>query len=221
MKGNTVSSARLLKIFDSDWYSQKVDTDIHYKDEEDEMRLVVLGKEMLGLYVREARPSAKGAEVPFTVPLVHPATGEALGVNLEGFFDLVETDDTIVEFKTSAQAMNPSDIHAHLQLTAYGYAFELLQGRPPRGFKVVNFIKNKRPRIEVTETSRGKVHYEAFFFIAEQVLRGILKGVFPPRQGFWCKECEYRSICPLWKSDGATASGISVGKEAAYDHARR
>jgi len=50
MNGNRVTLKKLYKIFDSDWYSQKVDTEIRYKDGEEEMKLVVLAKEMLGLY---------------------------------------------------------------------------------------------------------------------------------------------------------------------------
>ena len=108
------------------------------------MKLTIIGKEMLALYFREPYKKLKGSEVPFTIPLVNPSTGEDLGVNLEGFFDLVEADDTIVEFKTSAQVLSAMDISSHLQLTAYGYAFQILHGKPPRGFKLINFIKNKK-----------------------------------------------------------------------------
>jgi len=212
MKGNGVSTDRLFRIFEADWYSQTVDTDIRYKDGEEEMKLVVMGKEMLGLYFRQPAGKIKGAEVPFIVPLANPVTGEDLGVNLEGFFDLVEVGDTIVEFKTSAQALSPNDIRAQLQLTAYGYAFELLYGRSPRAFKVVNFVKNKKPRIELLDTSRGKSHYETFLLIAEQVLRGIRSEIFFPRPGFWCKDCEYANICPIWTADAAPVTAAQKEK---------
>ena len=210
IQGNQVSLGRLYKIFNADWFSQTVEMDTHYKDGEEEMKLVVLGKEMLGLYFNEPQKKLKGSEVPFTVPLVNVATGEQLDINLEGFFDLVEADDTIVEFKTSAQAWTENDLRSNLQLTAYGYAFELLCGRPPRGFKVVNFVKSKKPRIEILETTRGKAHYEAFLYVAEQVLKGIATAVFPPRPGFWCKECEYKALCPIWNG-GRTPKLVKAG----------
>jgi len=199
MHGNGVSLDALYRIFDADWYSQRTDVQIRYKDGEQEMELAVLGKSFLALYAQEPQKKVQGCEVPFTVPLVDPATGEALGMDLEGFLDLVETDGTIVEFKTSAQALNPSDIDSRLQLTAYSYAYELLHRRPPKGIKVVNFVKAKKPRIEIVETKRTKADYAGFFFVAREVLKGIRSEVFFPRLGFWCKECEYAAICPLWQ----------------------
>lgn len=220
MRGNGTTLDQLMKIFDADWFSQKVETNIRYKDGEEEMKLTVQGKEMLALYYRRPHKKFKGTEVPFTVPLVNLSTGEELGMNFEGFFDLVEADDTIVEFKTSAQALSPNDIHAHLQLTAYGYAFEFLHGKPPQGFKLINFIKGKKTRLVVTETTRKRAHYEGFFFLAQQVLNGIRNGAFVPRTGYWCKECEYAGICPMWRGNGADGAISAVEAEGGAGHDR-
>ena len=162
------------------------------------MKLSIMGKEMLALYFKQPHNGIKGSEVPFTIPLVNPVTGEDLEINLEGYFDLVEGDETIVEFKTSAQVIAPSEIETHLQLTAYGYAYHVLHGKPAKGFKLVNFIKNKKPRLEVSSTTRDQSHYHAFFLIAGQVLKSIRSNIFYPRSGYWCRDCEYRQLCPLW-----------------------
>ncbi|MBI1805081.1 MAG: PD-(D/E)XK nuclease family protein [Ignavibacteriae bacterium] len=204
LTGAKVSQEQLAKIFETDWYSQKADEDIHFKDSDDDMKLVVMGRELLSLYQRQPqRPQVKGSEIPFVIPLVSPTDGRELGINLEGYFDVIERDDTIVEFKTSAQVMTSFDIQSMMQLTAYGYAFKRLYGRPPKGFKVINFIKNKKPRIEVTETRRNDEDYEVFFHLVEQILKAITEGIFYPRAGFWCKECEYAHLCPLWQRKSA------------------
>lgn len=202
MNGRTATLERLFRIFDADWYSQKVETEIRYKESEDEMKLTVMAKEMIALYFHEPEKKIKGFEVPFTIPLKHPTNGKELGVNLEGFFDLVEEDETIVEFKTTAQAMSQADIDSHLQLSAYGYAYERLHGKPPKGFRIVNFVKNKKPRIESTETIRERRHYEAFYEIAAGVFMSIENGIFFPKPSFYCKDCEYANLCPLWNSNG-------------------
>src|SRR5579862_6768058 len=199
--GTPDSLERLYKIFDADFYSQKVEKNITFKDGEDEMKLIAMGKEMLGFYYQEPPNEIKGSEMRFNFPLVNHRTGESLGINLEGYFDLIEADDTIVEFKTSAQTLSQSDIKSHLQLTAYGYAFDLLYGRLPRAFKLVNFVKTKKPKMEITETYRGKENFEAFFFLVEQVLNGIERKVFLPRPGYWCRDCEYAAQCPIGKAD--------------------
>lgn len=198
IKGTGVSPAMLYKVFDADWYCQRTDAEIRFKDGEQEMNLAVLGKEFLAMYLREPEKKLRGSEIPFTVPLVDQATGEALEVNLEGYFDLVEADDTIVEFKTSAQTLSLSDIDSRLQLTAYSYAYELLHRKLPRGIKVVNFVKAKKPRLEVVETKRTRDDHHGFFEVAREVLKGIKSEVFTPRPSFICKECEYANVCPLW-----------------------
>ena len=204
LTGTKVSPEQLAKIFETDWYSQKADEDIRYKDGDDDMKFIVMGREMLSLYVRQPqRLQVKGSEIPFVIPLVSPIDGRELGVNLEGYFDIIERDDTIVEFKTSAQVMTSFDIESMLQLTAYGYAFKRLYGRHPKGFKVINFIKNKKPRIEMTETRRNDEDYLVFFHLVEQILKAITGGIFYPRAGFWCKECEYAHLCPLWLKKSA------------------
>jgi CRISPR/Cas system-associated exonuclease Cas4 (RecB family) len=159
--------------------------------------LILLGKCILGLYYREPHNGAQGTEIPFTVPLVNPQTGELLGINLEGFIDLLESDDTIVEFKTSLKAMDLKDVT--VQLAAYSYAFESLHQRLPKRIKVINFIKTKKPRILVLEMKQ--CDHGRFFNLAKQVFEGIRAKVFFPRQSFMCSGCEYAKPCRMW--DGA------------------
>lgn len=196
MAKNGVSLERLYRIFDADWYSQKVDTDIRYKNGESEMKLTVMAKDMLRMYYQEPVKEVKGTDVSFTVPLINLKTSEDLGINLEGFIDMIEEDDTIVEFKTSAQSMN--DIDGHLQLTAYSYAFEVLHQRPPKLLKLINFVKTKKPKMITLETKRDRSDYQRFFHIAGQVLKGIQTQIFFPRQSFMCKDCEYEGNCRAW-----------------------
>lgn len=199
MKGRKASLEMVHRIFDSDWFTQKLDTEIRFKDTEQEMGLSVMGKEFLTLYLEEPEKKIAGTEVHFTVPLADPFTGESLETNLEGFLDLVEADGTIVEFKTSAAALSGSDIDGRLQFTAYSYAYEFLNRKPPKGIRVMNFVKAKKPRIAVAETRRTKADYAGFILVAREVLKAIKAEVFPPSPGFWCKECEYAPICPLWQ----------------------
>jgi len=78
--------------------------------------------------------------------LVNPSNGDRLGLNLEGFIDLIEKDDTIVEFKTSNQTFTQKNVDDNLQLTAYSYAFEIIYQKPPKHLRVINFVKNKKAK---------------------------------------------------------------------------
>jgi putative RecB family exonuclease len=199
MKGSEAGVEKLYKIFDADWFSQRVESEIRYKDGEEEMKLLVMGREILGLYLQQPAFKIRGSEVPFTIPF--RMNGERLSVNLEGIFDLIEEDDMIVEFKTSGQIMNQKDADDHLQLTAYAYAYEQLYHRSPKLLRIVDFVKNRKPRIVVLETKRKQADYQRFFYLAREVLKGISTKVFFPRTGFWCKDCEYEWPCRAWEGE--------------------
>ena len=153
---------------------------IRYKEDETETAHLLLGREMLNLYYHQPRKQVKGTEIPFTVPLVNPGNGEHLGINLEGFIDLLEENDSIVEFKTSVRTMDLKDVN--LQLTAYSYAYEMLYGKRPKNLGVVNFLKLKKPKMLSLEVKNGSVNHQRFFYLAKVALKGIRSGVFFPAQ---------------------------------------
>jgi putative RecB family exonuclease len=200
MNGNrsAITLERLYRILEADWYAQKIDQVVQYKNGEDEMKLLVMAKEMLREYFSQCPEEVTGTEIPFTTPLINPVTGETLGINLEGYIDLVEKDETIVEFKTSVSVMDQADVDEHIQLTAYSYAYEMLFQRSPKSLKIINFVKNKKPKVIPFETRRTQSDYRRFFCLAGQILKGIREKVFFPRSSFICKDCEYAEPCRGW-----------------------
>jgi putative RecB family exonuclease len=199
MAGREITLEKLYRIFAADWYSQRVENRIRYREGETEEGMIHLGKEILGLYFHQPETGVQGTEIPFTIPLVHPGNGEALPIPLEGYIDLLREDGTIVEFKTSVKAMDLKDLD--LQLTAYSYAYQALHQKPPRLVKVVNFIKTKKPRLLALEVKQDGLNHQRFFHLAKKVLKGIRSGVFFPRQSFWCYGCEYGRPCRLWQGE--------------------
>ena len=215
MKGKNVSLDLLYRIFDADWYTQKLSAKIRFKDGEQEIALIHLGKEFLGMYIKEKLNPTKGCEIPFTVPLFNPETGEDLGITLHGYLDRVEEDDTIVEYKTSAQTLGVDDLDSRIQFTAYSYAYSILHHKEPKSIKVVNFVKGKKPKLVISETKRTKADYKGFLLVATQVFLGIKSNLFMPRTGFWCKECEYANVCPMWNRQAITPATKQIQREAA------
>ncbi|MFZ0928020.1 MAG: PD-(D/E)XK nuclease family protein [Syntrophobacteraceae bacterium] len=196
LAGRQVPLEKLYSIFSADWYGQKVESLIRYRETETETSLILLGKEMLNLYYHQPRAQVKGTEIPFAVPLVSPGNGDHLGINLEGYIDLLEENDSIVEFKTSVKTMDLKDVN--LQLTAYSYAYEMLYGKRPRNLRVVNFLKLKKPKMLSLEVKQGTIDHKRFFFLAKEALKGIRSGVFFPRHSWWCDGCEYTKPCREW-----------------------
>jgi putative RecB family exonuclease len=196
LAGRSVTLEKLYSIFAADWYGQKVESVIRFKEAETETACLLLGREILNLYYHQPRKQVKGTEIPFTVPLVNPENREHLGINLEGFIDLLEENDCIVEFKTSVRTMDLKDVN--LQLTAYSYAYEMLYGKRPKNMRVVNFLKLKKPKMLSLEVKNGSVNHQRFFQLAKEALKGIRSGVFFPRHSWWCEGCEYVEPCRGW-----------------------
>jgi putative RecB family exonuclease len=198
---NGVSLEKLYKIFDADWYSQRTETEIRYKNGEEEMKLVFMAKEMLALYCQLPPRRAKGIEVPFSVPLIDSGNGKSPSIDIEGVIDLIEEGDVITEFKTSAQMMDSKDADESLQLTIYSYAYERLYQKPPKMLKLIDFVKSKKPKLIVLETKRDTASYKRLYGVTFQVQKGINLKIFFPRTGFWCKDCEYAEQCQSWRGN--------------------
>jgi hypothetical protein len=94
--------------------------------------------------------------------------------------------------------MSQEDADEHLQLTAYSYTYEALYHRPPKLLKIINFVKNKKPKMLLFETRRNKEDHKRFFHLAETVLAGIKNKIFIPKASFMCKDCEYAEPCRTW-----------------------
>lgn len=143
----------------------------------------------------------KDVEVEFRVPLVNPETGDVLNIDLKGVIDLLESDDTIVEHKTSARVMDESTVNASLQLTAYSYAFRHLFDRKESGIRLDNITKSKQTRIVSFKVQRTENDYVRLFNVANSVLQGICAGIFFPTPNWMCADCEYLQECIDWKGN--------------------
>jgi CRISPR/Cas system-associated exonuclease Cas4 (RecB family) len=199
--GKQVSLEKLYKILESDWFCQRVEDEVRYREGEEEKKLILTAKEILGLYFNSPLDGVVDAEFPFRVPLVHHRSGKSLEVGLEGFIDLIEEGDIVTEFKTSARSMDPQNTGDILQLTIYSYAYKTLFGKEPKLLRVVNFVKTRTPKMVILETGREMKDYERLYYLAQEVLRGIRSGIFFPRQSFMCKDCEYEILCQQWEGN--------------------
>jgi CRISPR/Cas system-associated exonuclease Cas4 (RecB family) len=134
-------------------------------------------------------------------PLINTDTGEMLDVPIQGIMDLIEEEDTIGEFKTAAKSMDIQSLINNLQLTIYAYAYQRLFSKEAKTLKIISFIKNKTPKIEILETTRGQKDYKRLFYLAREVLNGIRSNIFIPRFSYLCGDCEYALYCRDWQDN--------------------
>lgn len=201
LKGEEVSFERFVKIFEADWYSQKIDTDLRFKNGDTWDTLRLKGKEILSLYFNDPIKKVVAAEYPFEVPLINPRTKEELDIPLNGIIDVIEDGDVVGEFKNTAKAIDATALLNNLDLTVYAYAYWMLFSKEVRGLKIINFIKNKTAKKETLESSRGMKDFERLFYLAQKVLEGIRSKLFYPRVNFMCGDCEYVPQCREWQGN--------------------
>jgi len=201
LKGEEVSFERFVKIFEADWYSQKIDTDLRFKNGDTWETLKLKGKEILSLYFNDPIKKVVAAEYAFEVPLINPRTKEELDIPLNGIIDVIEDGDVVGEFKNTAKAIDATALLTNLDLTVYAYAYWMLFSKEVRGLKIINFIKNKTAKKETLESSRGMKDFERLFCLAQKVLQGIRSSLFYPHVNFMCADCEYVPQCREWQGN--------------------
>lgn len=150
-------------------------------------------------YTRLHRQRLAPANVPrlvehrFSVSL-----GEEFPFVLEGIWDLVEHDGTIVDNKALSRSPSTQDMASSIQLTAYSLAYRLLEGRQEPALRFDLVVKTKTPQAKRLLTTRTDGELRWFIGLVEQVARQILSGIFPPNPtGWWCdpKFCGYFARC--------------------------
>ncbi len=201
IKGNGITLDKLLKIFETDWFSNKIGSDIRYKNSETEPELMLQGKQILTKYFHSYSGIPVASETPFSLPLIEPVTGEILGPTLNGIIDLIEPEHVIVEFKATAKTMDEQSAEDSIQLTCYAYAYRMLFQKEPKLLKILNFVKTKNPKIVPLETKRDTRDFQRLFYLAREVLQGISTGIFFPQTNFMCKDCEYGDLCKVWEGN--------------------
>lgn len=137
-------------------------------------------------------------EQGFQVDLSDPTTGEILGRPMKGFFDLVLEDGRIIELKTSSRGWSPNELDRHLQVGAYCYARNTLEGGPSK-LEVHVIVKLKRePRVETHLVERGEPADRWWLAAAAEIEASIAARRFPPSPSALCHECEHSSACLAW-----------------------
>ncbi len=188
----------IASVFEADLNAQAVD-EIRFKNGDDLSSLIDKGKELLAVYVKEYKGTTpKAVEQGFRVPLVDLETGERIDLPLDGYFDLLEEGDTVVELKTAAKVYDLTTITQHLQLTAYAYAFSWLRKREPN-LRLDILTKTKKPQLHSFEVFRDQNDKVRFFHLAKRVIEGIHSGHFYPSAGWLCPSCEYFDVCQKWR----------------------
>ena len=159
------------------------------------------GAQMLAVFhshaAEQGLPDVHAVEMPFTIDLHAPDTGEVFEEKLTGFIDLVLTEDgrkVIVEHKSSARKYAADQLRFDPQLTAYQLAArEVGLGEAGLRFQVIT--KTKVPAVQVEDVRRDEQDEDDFMWLVKGVLAAINAGISWPTRSWACASCPFQYAC--------------------------
>jgi DNA helicase-2/ATP-dependent DNA helicase PcrA len=192
-KGRKLSFDEVADIYNREWSSAG------YEDAYQEEEYKKDGLEQLRAFhasAMEHPPDAIAQEKAFELPLENSVvlTGRIDQVNRIG-----ERSVEIVDYKTGKPKVE-KQAQKDLQLSVYALAArDLLEWDPVR-LVFYNLQNNET----VASAPDAKQLAKAQSDVQDAAMR-IRAGEFPPDKGFWCKNCDYRLLCPAHEQGAAAA----------------
>lgn len=121
-----------------------------------------------------------------------------LDVKLKGIIDLVETDFSITDFKTTTAKWSKNRVkESYLQMQIYRYLFEQAFGEVVShlNFRIIYSktavnIKSQKVSVKAFDLDCGKM-----FDIIKYVVDNIRNSVFYKNESYACGYCEFKDIC--------------------------
>jgi CRISPR/Cas system-associated exonuclease Cas4 (RecB family) len=170
-----------------------------FDDGEDRDVLVALGRRMLEAFVEHVPmpDEVRAVEVPFSIDLVDPATGEVLPPLIGSIDALVVKNGllTVWELKSGKRKWPADQIAYDLQPTAYRIGMRA-HGIENIELELVLTTKAKAPDVQLERLVRGKQDERDFIATAASVVRAVEAGVdHPIRSGWQCRGCAYAHAC--------------------------
>jgi len=174
-------------------------TPVLFEDAEDEGQLVDRGMQMLDAFTAAVPlpQEVLRVELPFSVELFDPNTGEALPMPLIGAVDAVARWNgrvELVELKTAKRRWSDDAVNFDLQPTAYRMGVRS-QGLDDVDLRLVVVTKAARPDVQVERLRRGPDDEHDLLSTAASVVRAVQAGVDHPVRSWACKTCEFAGVC--------------------------
>jgi putative RecB family exonuclease len=192
-KGNSLPFEEVARKFELEW------TSAGFEDEYQEQEYKKDGLAQLRAFhasTLASPPEVMAQEKSFELPLENNVvlTGRMDQVNR-----LASGEEEIVDYKTG-KPQKEDKAKKDVQLSAYALAArEVFDWNPAR--LTLYFLQTNQPVSTTRDDKKlNKVRSEI-----QEAAADIRAGEFPPKPGFWCRNCDFESICPA-REQGAAAS---------------
>jgi RecB family exonuclease len=175
------------------WEKAMAEQEPSFKDDGEIGEYLRLAKLMICGYAEahRERPTPILVEYPFelTLETAHDAT-----VVLQGIIDRVEEDCegmVIVDYKTGKRKPSPRQLRSNLQLAIYALAATQIFEEAVTSAVYYHLRDQTLLRANFAGDDLRALEEETLPGVAA----GIALGSFEPRVGYWCRFCDYRTLC--------------------------
>ena len=183
-KGNRLAFDEVQRLFETEWSASG------FEDEYQEGEYKKDGLEQLRILhqaLLDETPEILELEKKFALPIENNIvlTGRIDQINSLG-----RSEVEIVDYKTG-RPKKETEARKDLQLSIYAIAAkEILELNPAR--LVFHYLQDNSRQ----ETTRSAKQLDEALEIVQEVAADIRARSFPPKEGFACRSCAYRPICP-------------------------
>jgi len=171
---------------------------VEWTDEEEEGLMLEQGSTLLKDFEQQFGEIEAEPLVSMRTEMVDKTTGEIIATNgtpvyLQSTLDLVSKDGVIFKLKTASRSA--SEIEYDWSLDLQWYVYEQVRNQAPAEIKVVNFVRTKKPKMQVLSAPQPRI--SRTLAICNAVIASINAGAFYPnvKNVYGCSKCGYGSDC--------------------------
>lgn len=175
-----------------------------FEDNENVPKLVTTAMNMLDAFrLNVALPEQLlHVELPFSLELFDPATGEVGLMPLIGAIDVVVGKPggiELWELKSGKRRWPEDAVLYDFQPTAYRMATRAMKGASADAqrvhLKLIVTTKTERPDVQVEDLVRTAADERDLLETAASIQRAVQSGCFHPVRSWMCKQCEFAEVC--------------------------
>lgn len=200
MDGEVLTTDDVLDIYSTSFDYERENTDVEWKDDDPD-KVKDDGSQMMAKYYEELGNQAIPMVDSNGLPMVEKKhTFEIVpGLKVFGIMDIIESDGSIRDYKTSKRSPSKNIIDEKIQLPIYSMMYRDMLNEKEKsvGFDyAVNLKKEKKvARVETEEPlDDGRISRAKETFVG--VAKGISAGIFyPNEESNACGYCPFSDIC--------------------------
>jgi putative RecB family exonuclease len=185
-------SEQVIDIFSDSWENNVKETT--FEEDEKPGEVKDDGVKLVSIYHKQVSPTIQ----PKLVEKEFNLAFENVDYTLKGYIDLIDTEDIIIDHKTTKRSMNQEDVSSDLQLSCYAMAYRFLFGGLEKELRFDVMVRNKTPKIQQITTTRTQEDINRFLKVLAYVSKAIKSGIFYPNKNFMCSVCGYVKLCRCW-----------------------